>query len=288
MIRPTIQSRLSCVRMSSEDGFTLIEVLVAAVVMVIGVLALLASFDQSRGLASQSESQVAATAVAERQLDAGVALTYNKLALAQAAPLAGGSALDVKWNNVLNYGTESAGSTLSPIVPNPSGLVNDCAAIAAAGYVGYGETRPNNERKCIVSCPPAVANPLVPATPGNACPGVLGVVTPYSQVSDAAGVRYEIYRYVTWVNDIPCGLLCPNPGLPKTAGDLPGPNPAMGDYKRLTVAVQVLGRGTGTGATLNYTGLKQAVVVSAVKIDPTRATGNTQNEISPLLQGATG
>lgn len=273
MSRRTIRARLA-----AEDGFTLIELLASMVILAIGVFALIASFDQSRGLANQSESQVAAAAVAERQLDAGLAVPFSKLSLvnnpqttATAAANGGTAALDTKWKNVLDHGTESSSATSSPIVPTPA-TANRCSTILSP-FTVYSDALPNNEQTCVAACP---------AVSGIAC-GSVGIVLPYSVVSDAKGNRFEVYRYVTWVNDVSCGLLCPNPGLP-TATAAANVNPWFGDYKRLTIAVQVLDRGTAAGATLPYHGLKKPVIVQAVKIDPSRGTANTPGGLSVLQQ----
>ena len=67
-------------RARAEDGFTIVEVLVASVVMVVGLLALLATFDHARNLTSGSERSAQAIRVAERELERLMAIPYNSLA----------------------------------------------------------------------------------------------------------------------------------------------------------------------------------------------------------------
>lgn len=67
-------------QLSAEDGFTMIEVLVASVVLVVGLLALLVTFDHARNLTSGSERSAQAIRVAERELERLMAVPYNSLA----------------------------------------------------------------------------------------------------------------------------------------------------------------------------------------------------------------
>jgi prepilin-type N-terminal cleavage/methylation domain-containing protein len=69
----------------AEDGFTLIEVLVASVVLVVGLFALLTTFDQTRTQTAGSERSAQAIRVAERQLERLLAIPYNSLAQNSAA-----------------------------------------------------------------------------------------------------------------------------------------------------------------------------------------------------------
>jgi prepilin-type N-terminal cleavage/methylation domain-containing protein len=67
-------------QLGAEDGFTLIEVLVASIVLVVGLLALLVTFDHARDLTSGSERSAQAIRVAERELERLMAVPYNSLA----------------------------------------------------------------------------------------------------------------------------------------------------------------------------------------------------------------
>jgi type II secretory pathway pseudopilin PulG len=244
-------------RVQQEDGFTLIELLVAGVILIIGVFAVVTAVDASRKLGDVSEHENTASAVASRDLHSLLTLPYNSLALS-ATPLSTGTADDAKWNAIYN-GTNVTPS-VPPIVPSPSGG-NTCTGTIS-------ETLPNNENStaCLVSCPTGT-------TVGGACPVVPGTVAPYVSVNVPAGsgtsVRVKVFRYVTWVNDVPCGTSCPN--LP--AG-------AKGDYKRITVAAQVVSP-NGSTPTLAGGGPVRPIVVSAIRSDPQRAAGNVGGNASP-------
>jgi prepilin-type N-terminal cleavage/methylation domain-containing protein len=62
-----------------EDGFTLIEVLVAAVILVVALFALLTTFDYARSETAGTERSAQAVRVAERELDRLLALPYSSL-----------------------------------------------------------------------------------------------------------------------------------------------------------------------------------------------------------------
>jgi prepilin-type N-terminal cleavage/methylation domain-containing protein len=68
-------------RLAAEDGFTLIELMIASFVMVIGLLALVSGLDHSRNLVTQSEKVEAATHQAERAVERILALRYDQVAL---------------------------------------------------------------------------------------------------------------------------------------------------------------------------------------------------------------
>ena len=68
-------------RLRGEDGFTLIEVLAAIVLLTGGILALAATLDRSRELTNTSEKQVAGTHVAEQALDEILARPYEAIAV---------------------------------------------------------------------------------------------------------------------------------------------------------------------------------------------------------------
>jgi Tfp pilus assembly protein PilV len=68
-------------RVRGEEGFTLVEVLVAAVLLVTALLVLVASLDSERRLGDNAQAQGAAAQFAERELDTLLARPYNELAL---------------------------------------------------------------------------------------------------------------------------------------------------------------------------------------------------------------
>jgi prepilin-type N-terminal cleavage/methylation domain-containing protein len=247
-------------RLHSEDGFTLIELLIAATILVIGIFALVASVDGARRLGDVAEHQKVASAVADRELHSLVTMPYNFLALSS-TPLASGTSDDASWNAIFN-GTNVTPNT-GAIVPHPSAASsNNCSSPVV-------ETLPNNENStaCLVSCPTGT-------TVGGACPVVPGKVAPYVSVSVPAGsgttVRIKVFRYVTWVNDVACNSSCPNL-----------PTGAKGDYKRVTIAAQVVEPTTGTAPTDFGHGPTRPVIVSAIRTDPQRSAGNVNGNGNP-------
>jgi prepilin-type N-terminal cleavage/methylation domain-containing protein len=249
------------VKLQAEDGFTLIELLVSIVILATGIFALVSSVNASRQLGNVSEHQNVASAVADRELNALLTMPFNALALS-ATPLTSGSADDATWNAIYN-GTNVSPST-GPIVPNPqAGSANDCSGAII-------ETLPNNENSssCLVSCPTGTT-----ITAGG-CPIVPGKVAPYISVLVPAGsgtsVRLKVFRYITWVNDVACGSSCPN-----------APAGAKGDYKRITVAAQIVQPNTGSAPTQLGLGPARPIIVSAIRTDPQRSASNVPGNGTP-------
>lgn len=71
-------------RLKAEDGFTLVEFLVAALVLMVGIFAVIASFDAVRRLTTNSESQTVRAQVAEKDLQQIVSLGYANVGLSSA------------------------------------------------------------------------------------------------------------------------------------------------------------------------------------------------------------
>jgi Tfp pilus assembly protein PilV len=70
-------------RLGGEEGFTLIEVLIAAVLLVAALLVLVGSLDSERRLGDNAQAQGAASQFAERELDTLLARPYDELALSR-------------------------------------------------------------------------------------------------------------------------------------------------------------------------------------------------------------
>ena len=65
----------------AEEGLTIIELMIAVLVLTLGVVALLTSFDASRTLATSSEMHDTGAAIAERELARISSLPWKKVAL---------------------------------------------------------------------------------------------------------------------------------------------------------------------------------------------------------------
>src|SRR5437764_1806061 len=64
-----------------EDGITLVEVLVAAALMAVGVIAMISVFDSSRGLVTTSEKSDVTAHQGEAALERVLALDYQGIGL---------------------------------------------------------------------------------------------------------------------------------------------------------------------------------------------------------------
>ena len=121
-------SRRGRCQAAPEDGFTLIEVMFAAAITVIGLLATILTFDTSRDLVSVSERKEAAVHRGEREIERILALRYEDVAL-QSLPASSGDPLDpayyvsgstYRWN-------QSPGApppTTEPLVTDPDGAID--------------------------------------------------------------------------------------------------------------------------------------------------------------------
>lgn len=64
-----------------EEGFTVVEVLIAAIVLAVGILSVFSSVDNSQALVTTAERNEAATHVAEREMEYIKSLAYSSVAL---------------------------------------------------------------------------------------------------------------------------------------------------------------------------------------------------------------
>jgi prepilin-type N-terminal cleavage/methylation domain-containing protein len=260
-------------RIESQRGFTLVELLVAMTILVVGILGLVASVDSSRKLADTTEHEQVAGQVADRELDTALAVPFNALAL-NARPVATGTASDdtTQWN--------AAYPTVVPVVGSGNGCSTPINESLANDEGGAGTTGANIG--CLVVCPPSAIANTVGCTDATAA--VKGRIPPIGTISVPAGastlVRLKIYRYVTWVNDTACGANCPSPCTSGCGGATPT-STWRGDYKRITIAVQVVANATASSGSPGVqfgTGPRKPIVVSAIKRDPTLGKGNGKGD----------
>jgi type II secretory pathway pseudopilin PulG len=64
-----------------EEGFTLVELLIAIVVLVVGIFAVIMAFDATRRLASNNEAQTVRAQVAEKDLQQIISQGYDAIGL---------------------------------------------------------------------------------------------------------------------------------------------------------------------------------------------------------------
>jgi prepilin-type N-terminal cleavage/methylation domain-containing protein len=70
--------------LAAEDGFTLIELMIASLIMAVGLLALVSGLDHSRELVTHSEKVEAASHQAERAVERVLAMRYDQVSLTTA------------------------------------------------------------------------------------------------------------------------------------------------------------------------------------------------------------
>jgi Tfp pilus assembly protein PilV len=113
-------------RLRREDGFTLIEGLVAALVLVTGLLGTLTALDGSRQLTTTAERQTIATHRAEQQIERIRAIPFASLELASAPgtstdpndPRSGVSGTSYDWDR------QSASNALEALAIKPAAATN--------------------------------------------------------------------------------------------------------------------------------------------------------------------
>ena len=119
-------------RLQAEDGFTLIEILVAIMLLSGAVIALMTTFDQSRRTTSTAEAQGAAVQVAEKHLEEIAAMDYADIGLG-AAP---SSSLDPDHPNYLVTNSTPASFQWDPDSPASEPLVTGGAVSNSRGTWG--------------------------------------------------------------------------------------------------------------------------------------------------------
>src|SRR3712207_4804168 len=66
-------------RLASDRGFTLVELLAAMVILVIGVMATIGVMDRSRQLSNRSDARATVTLQAENEIERIAALPFNRI-----------------------------------------------------------------------------------------------------------------------------------------------------------------------------------------------------------------
>ena len=159
-----------------EEGMTLVEVVVAALIFVIGALAILQTFDSSTRSAYRAEQSQVLNSVAERELEEIRRLPFAKVALASPAPTSATAVNDPRHRvSGTRFALNRSGTALADMVINGGGLDTDGDGQLDDGTISCGSA-------CLVSGP-----------------------EPFS----SGDVKGNIYRYVVWQDDVSCGVSCP-------------------------------------------------------------------------------
>jgi Tfp pilus assembly protein PilV len=158
-----------------QEGFTVIEVLVAVLVLTVGMITLLSAFDPARRLGTQAEERQAVSARADRELQRVQSLPWAQIAL-KATPTvnAGATAKDPTFY-ISNGPCVGTGPTSTPC------------------YQWDWSTATSKEALVIdTTNGDAAANPQPWSTTITAATG------------SPTRLTGNIYHYVTWANDTEC------------------------------------------------------------------------------------
>lgn len=174
MSEPMASERES--RFAREDGMTLVEVVVAALIFVIGALAILQTFDASGRSVFRAEQSQVLNSVAQRELEEVRRLSYAQVALAAPGPSSQVAENDPRHRVAgTQFATNRNGTGAAELVVAGGGLDTDGDGQADNGTIDCGSS-------CLASGPE-------PFTSGD--------------------VNGNIYRFVVWQDDVNCAARCP-------------------------------------------------------------------------------
>jgi Tfp pilus assembly protein PilV len=156
-------------RLGGEEGFGLVEVLVATVVLTVGMLGLIGAFDGARKLTLLSERRTSIAHRAQQEIERLLAVPYAELAMTPAP----------------SHSSETS---------NPDYYVNGTK-------YQYDPANAATEELVVATSTP----PLCESTPQVGCGVVSGSRTAWSD----GRLGGYVYDFVTWHKDGHCGALCP-------------------------------------------------------------------------------
>jgi Tfp pilus assembly protein PilV len=156
----------------AETGFGLIELMIACLILSIGIIALVPSFDSSRRLTTTGEVNQVASTIGQRELERIRSLPYSAVAITAVPPAAPGG------HSPTDYLVTSG-------VPGCS-LSNPCYQWDHPGAPSAANTEPLDVDSVNGD---SAANPTAWSTPSP---------------SGGTRVSGQIYRYITWVTDPYC------------------------------------------------------------------------------------
>jgi prepilin-type N-terminal cleavage/methylation domain-containing protein len=243
-------------RLRAADGFTLIELMIAMFVLIVGIVGTFRVFESSNRAASVSEVQQDEIHRAQREIERLEALPYSQLFLTKAP------ATSLSKTNPGFYvsGGSCPGSPPTFRWSQPAGqadplIIDGCTyKLGESGKekeetLNAGEYKENVNKECtgfkgVAACGEGVA----PSTPWKD--------------ERANGVSGTIYDYITWVTDPHCNT--EHEGCP-----------AANDYKRITVE---LTNNTTNSAIVPTT----PVLVTAIVVNPKALPAKKPKSENPL------
>ena len=168
-------------RAGAQDGFTIIEVLVASVVLTIGIVALFSNFSASQKLGNSAESHQTAVAVAEGELERIRGLKWSEMGM----------------RSIPARSTESTNPTFYELAPETAKCTNRGAGAPATKELEHcyewkwSETSTREPMVYEVGAENAYENPRT-VTVASVAKGATTRLT------------FKVYRFITWVTDTEC------------------------------------------------------------------------------------
>jgi Tfp pilus assembly protein PilE len=166
----TLEPRSLHLTPANESGLGIVELLVAAIILIIGTLAVFTAFDASTRATSRSEGSQVAQDRAQQELERIRALNYGSIALTS-QPAHSSDANDPR--NRVNTGDGTFALTKGPPASDYATMVVNGGTQVGGGTIGGG---------------------VISAGPSHLTSGDVGLT---------------VYRYVVWRNDPGCLLVCP-------------------------------------------------------------------------------
>jgi Tfp pilus assembly protein PilV len=187
--------------LSTQDGFTIVEVLMAALVLAAGIIGMIGAFDSGRRLTLLSERRTVMAHRAQLEIERLQTNPYGQLAMIKAPTHSaekGNPDYYVNYNSVLKCSTANCFAWDAEKTGEEESLVLAPKEVECAS---------TSEKECGV----ASASPT-----GRKCSEKVAAC----EWSDGL-IEGKVYDFVTWHSDGKCGEKCP----------------AKENYKRLTVIV---------------------------------------------------
>ena len=174
-------ARRARARAGAQDGFTIIEVLVASVVLTIGIVALFSNFSASQKLGNSAESHQTAVAVAEGELERIRGLKWSEIGM----------------HSIPARSTESTNPTFYELAPETAKCTNRGTESTIKKELEHcyewkwSETSTREPMISEISSENTYENPRT---------------VKVSSVAKGATTRltFKVYRFITWVNDTEC------------------------------------------------------------------------------------
>jgi Tfp pilus assembly protein PilV len=181
-LKATASASVRRVRSRAESGFTVIEVLVATIVLTLGIVSLIGAFDSSRTVGTTAEAHQSAVALAQHELERVSAQKWTKLSLTT---------------------TTKPTQTATTDKHDPTYYEQP----SATKCKGQGPTESNCYRWNWSSSESTYFEPLVieseaeAAEASDSTPNPSTVTTTVTAGGATTRFTFKVYRFITWVND---------------------------------------------------------------------------------------